>query len=56
MILRDGGYLCGVSGEACSSGDWKQAYANFLVKYIQYYQSANVSITHVGFLNEPEYA
>jgi O-glycosyl hydrolase len=29
-----GGYLCGVSGETCSSGDWRQAYANFLVKYV----------------------
>ena len=26
----NGGYLCGVSGKTCSSGDWKQAYANFL--------------------------
>lgn len=34
----DGGSLCGVSGTSCSSGDWKQAYANYLVKYIQLYQ------------------
>ncbi|KAJ7465811.1 glycoside hydrolase [Mycena galericulata] len=51
-----GGSLCGVSGESCSSGDWRQAYANFLVRYVQYYQSNNITITHLGFLNEPEYA
>lgn len=34
----NGGQLCGVSGASCSSGDWKQAYANYLVKYIQFYQ------------------
>ncbi len=34
----NGGQLCGVSGASCSSGDWKQAYASYLVKYIQFYQ------------------
>ncbi|KAK7017656.1 glycoside hydrolase [Favolaschia claudopus] len=52
----NGGTLCGVTGASCSSGDWKQAYANFLTQYIKYYQQANVTITHVGFLNEPEYS
>jgi O-glycosyl hydrolase len=51
----NGGSLCGVSGASCSSGDWKQAFANYLVRYIQYYAEANVSITHLGFLNEPDY-
>ena len=50
----NGGSLCGVSGASCSSGDWKQAYADYLVRYIQFYKEANVTITHVGFLNEPE--
>ncbi|CAK7204238.1 GH30 xylanase [Sporothrix eucalyptigena] len=50
----NGGSLCGVSGATCSSGDWRQSYADYLVRYIQFYQEANVSITHVGFLNEPE--
>ncbi|RDL32126.1 (Trans)glycosidase [Venustampulla echinocandica] len=31
---NNGGYLCGVSGHGCSSGDWKQAYANYLVQYV----------------------
>jgi O-glycosyl hydrolase len=53
---NNGGYLCGVSGETCSTGDWRQAYANFIVQYIKYYQQVGVTISHVGFLNEPEYA
>ncbi|KAJ7719931.1 glycoside hydrolase [Mycena metata] len=51
-----GGSLCGVSGATCSSGNWMQAYANFLVRYVQYYKSNNITITHLGFLNEPEFA
>lgn len=50
----NGGSLCGVSGATCSSGDWKQAYANYLVQYVKYYAAENITITHLGFLNEPE--
>ncbi|KAK0636597.1 glycoside hydrolase family 30 protein [Bombardia bombarda] len=50
----NGGSLCGVTGAKCSSGDWRQAYADYLVKYIQLYKESNVTITHLGFLNEPE--
>jgi len=50
----NGGYLCGVPGESCASGDWRQAYANELAKYVQFYREAGVRITAVGFLNEPE--
>lgn len=50
----NGGSLCGVSGASCSSGDWKQAYANYLVQYLTYYKGIGVDITHLGFLNEPE--
>ncbi|KAI3320919.1 carbohydrate-binding module family 1 protein [Xylariaceae sp. AK1471] len=49
------GYLCGTTGRSCSTGDWRQAYANFLVKYVQLYASAGITITHLGFLNEPDY-
>ncbi|OCL05531.1 glycoside hydrolase family 30 protein [Glonium stellatum] len=49
----NGGSLCGVSGATCSSGDWLQAYANYLVQYVKYYQEVGVPITHLGFLNEP---
>lgn len=51
----NGGWLCGVTGETCSSGDWRQAYANFLTQYVKYYSQEGIAITHVGFLNEPDY-
>src|SRR4051794_3874401 len=52
-VETNGGYLCGTTGHSCSSGDWRQAYANFLVKYVQYYKDAGIPVTHLGFLNEP---
>lgn len=51
----NGGYLCGTTGHNCSSGDWRQAFANMLVKYVQLYADAGIPITHLGFLNEPDY-
>ncbi len=53
---NNGGYLCGVTGQTCSSGDWKQAFANYLAQYVQYYKAEGINITHLGFLNEPEFA
>jgi len=29
----NGGTLCGVPGATCASGDWRQAYANYLKQY-----------------------
>ncbi|KAF1941975.1 glycoside hydrolase [Clathrospora elynae] len=37
----NGEQLCGVS-TSCRSGDWKQAYANYLVAYIKFYASVGV--------------
>lgn len=51
---NNGGYLCGVSGQTCSSGNWIQAYANYLTQYVKDYQSSGVAISHVGFLNEAD--
>ncbi|KAF1836901.1 glycoside hydrolase [Decorospora gaudefroyi] len=51
----NGGQLCGL-GAYCRSGDWKQAYANYLVAYINFYASEGVKVTHLGFLNEPDMA
>ncbi|CAK5284600.1 unnamed protein product [Mycena citricolor] len=51
----NGGSLCGVTGATCASGDWKQAYANLIAQYILFYKQSNVTLTHVGFLNEPEF-
>ncbi|KAB5570064.1 glycoside hydrolase superfamily [Coniochaeta sp. 2T2.1] len=52
----NGGNICGVPGASCSSGDWRQAYADYLVAYVKFYAAAGVNITHLGFLNEPEFA
>jgi glucuronoarabinoxylan endo-1,4-beta-xylanase len=51
----NGGLLCGVPSAGCSTGDWRQAYANMLAKYVDLYAQAGIPITHVGFLNEPDY-
>lgn len=48
-------YLCGSPGHDCTSGDWQQAYANYLVQYVKFYQQEGLDITHIGFLNEPDY-
>ena len=53
---NNGGYLCGVSGHTCTSGDWTKAYADYLIQYVKYYAAAGVNITHLGFLNEPEFS
>lgn len=50
----NGGYLCGVTGTNCATGDWRQAYANKIVRYIQDYKSHGITIDYVGFLNEPD--
>ncbi|KAF5500599.1 putative glucosylceramidase 1 [Colletotrichum siamense] len=50
------GYLCGTTGHTCSSGDWRQAFADFLVQYVKYYQQAGLNVTHLGFLNEPDFS
>ncbi|KAK3357443.1 glycoside hydrolase superfamily [Lasiosphaeria hispida] len=51
-----GGSICGVTGTSCSSGDWRQAYADYLTAYVKYYAEAGVAVTHLGFLNEPEFS
>lgn len=52
----NGGDLCGAPGaSACSTGDWRQAYANYLTQYVRDYQGAGVPVTALGFVNEPDY-
>ena len=48
------GYICGVSGTDCTTGDWRQAYANYLVQYIKFYAKEGIPIKYIGFLNEPD--
>ncbi len=47
-----GGTLCGVPGATCKSGDWRQAYASYLVHYAKDYAAAGIPLTYVGPENE----
>lgn len=50
----NGGYLCGVTNTSCATGDWRQAYADKLVRYIRDYEANGIAINYLGFLNEPD--
>ncbi|KAJ3535816.1 hypothetical protein NM208_g5408 [Fusarium decemcellulare] len=49
------GFLCGTTGHPCASGDWREAYADFLVQYVKYYADEGLEITHLAPLNEPDW-
>jgi glucuronoarabinoxylan endo-1,4-beta-xylanase len=49
----NGGSLCGTPGASCASGDWRRAYANYLVQHAKFWSSAGLTPTAVGFVNEP---
>ncbi|KAG5925408.1 hypothetical protein E4U42_004315 [Claviceps africana] len=49
-----GGSLCGVMDSTCASGNWVNAYVDFLVQYVKFYEQSGVKVTELGFLNEPE--
>ena len=51
-----GGQVCGTTGASCGSGDWRQAYANYLVQYAKDYAAAGVPLTYVGPSNEPDFS
>jgi O-glycosyl hydrolase len=46
------GTVCGVPGASCKRGDWRQAYANYLVQYAKDYAAAGVALSYVGPENE----
>src|SRR6185437_5773477 len=52
----NGGQVCGVSGTSCASGDWRQAFANYLIQYARDYAAAGVPLTYVGPTNEPDFS
>jgi glucuronoarabinoxylan endo-1,4-beta-xylanase len=49
----NGGSLCGTSGASCASGDWRQAYANYLVQHAKFWSSVGLTPAAIGFVNEP---
>lgn len=56
-LLTGGGYLCGAVGApTCTSGDWRQHYANYLTQYVKFYQNEGINIKYIGFGNEPEFS
>jgi O-glycosyl hydrolase len=53
---NNGGQVCGVTGASCSSGDWRQAFANYLIQYAKDYAVAGVPLTYIGPTNEPDFS
>ncbi|WP_373569262.1 glycoside hydrolase family 30 beta sandwich domain-containing protein [Streptomyces sp. FXY-T5] len=51
----NGGTLCGLSGASCAGGDWRRAYANYLVQFAKFYAQEGIAITDLGFTNEPNW-
>ena len=49
------GALCGVPGASCASGNWEQAYANYLVQYVKDYAADGIKLQYVGFENEANF-
>ena len=66
---NNGGSLCGLLGTICQGtvrsnmgpadqrigDDWRQAYANYLVQWIKFYQQEGVPITDLSLQNEPNF-
>jgi len=50
----NGGLICGVRGSNCTA-DWRQAYADYLVQYIKFYQQEGINISALGAYNEPDF-
>ena len=52
--LAHGGYLCGVPDATCKDGDWRHAFANYLLQYVADYKKEDIPIGTLGFTNEPD--
>ncbi|WP_275005836.1 glycoside hydrolase family 30 protein [Promicromonospora iranensis] len=50
-----GGTLCGLSDASCASGDWTEAYANYLVAWADLYAEEGIDIESIAFTNEPDW-
>lgn len=49
-----GGVLRGLPGTSPEGGDWRAAYAEYLLEYVRCYRREGIDITHLGFVNEPD--
>jgi glucuronoarabinoxylan endo-1,4-beta-xylanase len=52
--LDNGGYLCGVPGETCASGDARPGYAAYLAGQAKGFAEAGIPLKAVDFVNESE--
>jgi glucuronoarabinoxylan endo-1,4-beta-xylanase len=52
--LDNGGYLCGVPGETCVDGDFRQAYADWLAAEAKGFADQGIPLDDVDFVNESE--
>jgi glucuronoarabinoxylan endo-1,4-beta-xylanase len=52
--LDNGGSLCGVPGESCLNGDYRQAYADVLAALAKGFADQGIPLEDVDFVNEPE--
>jgi O-glycosyl hydrolase len=50
-----GGYLCGVPGETCAKGDFRQKYAVLLAGEVKTFAEQHLPLQAVDFVNEPDY-
>lgn len=50
----NGGAVRGMPGTAPADGDWRHAYAEYLLQYVRFYQDCGIAITDLGFTNEPD--
>lgn len=46
-----GGYICGVRGSNCTE-DWREAYANYLIQYVKFYEERGIKTSMLGAYNE----
>lgn len=49
-----GGVVRGLPGTPADGGDWRAAYADYLLQYVRFYRDAGIPITDLGFTNEPD--
>lgn len=44
------------SGGGRLRDEWRKPYAEYLVQYVRFYAQSGVNVTHLGFLNEPDFS
>lgn len=53
----NGGFICGVRGSDSPNctADWRQAYADYLLQYVKFYEQEGIDISLLGAYNEPDF-